>query len=176
MAAKKNPIVTIARKTWTKIAVQAAGHEREGGGLLVGRKTRLGNFIVEIEIGLTHVSANDSSVTYNKDEVAKARLAAYAAYAPQEPVGAWHSHPWPACCVAALTTQISDDWNDPQSDVNEMQDGEVELVVAAFPEPSYKLDVGDFMIQRKIGERICRAEAWMRVKMGKIVPCYVRLR
>lgn len=176
MADKNRIILTVLRPIWKKIAVQAAGHDREGGGLIVGRRTKKGNFIAEIELGLTHVAANDSQIHYSKDEVAKARQAAFAAYAPKEPIGAWHSHPWPSCCVEALTTQISDDWDDSESDVSEMQDGEIELVVSAFPSPSYKLDVNEFIIQKTIGDRTCRAEAWMRIKHGKIVPCSIRLK
>jgi proteasome lid subunit RPN8/RPN11 len=170
------PIVTIARSTWKKIATEAAGHEREGGGLLIGRRTSRGNFHVSVDIGLTHVQADESHVEYSRDEVAQARHAAYASYAPLEPVGAWHSHPWPECSLSALMTQISDDWDDPDSDVSEMQDGEIELVVSTFPTPAHKLDAGDFIIQRDLDGRTCRAEAWLRVKRGELVPCEVRVR
>ena len=176
MSEDRQPLVTIARAAWKDLVAQAAGHEREGGGLLIGKPTRYGNFQVLHVLGLTHAEADNDHIRYGTDEVARARLAAYDVYKPLEAVGEWHSHPWPAYNVDAIAPQITDDWDDPMSDVCAMLDGAIELIASTCPDPGYAIEDGEYRIGAKIGECIVRVEAWMRVAQGKIVPCTLKVR
>ena len=156
---------------------QATGHAREGGGLLIGRRVRRGGFHVVEEIGMTHAEASDSHIIYDKDEMARARKAAYDAYGPRlEPVGMWHTHPWPACSIEALTPQITllEDGID-CNDLEDMLIGDIEVICATFPDPGYKPRVSEFEIRRKLGGVWCRAEAWLRVN-GEAKPCRLKVR
>ena len=170
------PLVTLTRSAWRDIKTQAAGQDREGGGLLMGKRTRYGNFKVQHIVGLTHVVSNDGIVLYDEDEVAHARIAAYEMYKPLEPVGQWHSHPWPERSILALTNQITDDWDDPQSDVTAMLDGEVELVASIYPHTGHMLKSNEFNIRTRVAGRVICAEVWLRIRHGKIVPCRLTVR
>ena len=139
MKQDRQPLVTVARAAWKDLVAQAAGHDREGGGLLIGRPTRYGNFQVLHVIGLTHAEADDGHIRYGTDEVARARVAAYDVYKPLESIGEWHSHPWPACNVDAMANQITAEWDDPMSDACAMLDGAVELIASTYPDPGYWL-------------------------------------
>lgn len=169
-------LVTLTRAAWRSLVAQAAGHEREGGGLLIGRRTRYGNLQVTHATGLTHAEADDGHIRYGTDEVAKARTAAYEVFKPLEPVGAWHSHPWPARDILAIANQISDDWDDPESDVCEMLDGEVELIASTYPHGGKRLKNSEWRIGTRIDGRVVRVEAWLRVREGKIQPATLRVR
>lgn len=168
-------LVTLTPTVWRTLATQAAGHKREGGGLLIGRWVR-GHRGVHFlhEISLTHVAAEKSEVRYNRDELAHARKMAYATYGPAyEPVGAWHSHPWEACTANALLPQITTEGKD--CDLEDMLDGEVEVICVTFPDPGYQPDTSEFEVQRLVGGIYCRAEAWQRVG-DKARPCRIAVR
>lgn len=169
-------LVTLTRPAWRSLTAQAASHMREGGGLLIGQRTRYGNILVVRDVPLVHIESDDSHVAYDPNERALARATVDEAYKPHYVVGEWHSHPWPSCCAAALLPQISDDWNDKDADVCEMLDGEVELILSVFPEPSYKLNTSDTVLQRCIAKRVCRGEAWYREEWKRVKPCRIALR
>lgn len=169
-------LVTMTRSAWRSLVAQAAGHEREGGGLLIGKRTRYGNIQVMHATGLTHVEADDGHIRYVADEIAQARNAAWEIYKPLEPVGMWHTHPWPSRCFLAIANQISDDWDDPVSDVCEMLDGEVEVIASVYPPADGRLKDSEWRKGTLIAGKIVRAEAWLRVKEGKIEPCLFKVR
>lgn len=170
------PLVTIARPAWKVLVAQATGHMREGGGLLVGKKTRYGNFRVEHVLGMTHEWADEGHIGYRLEEISNAKFAAHEAYKPLGPIGAWHTHPWPSCNANALGPQISDDWDDPISDVSEMIDGEIEIIAVVFPWPGYWLNSSEYIISTRSAGMMCRAEPWLRERRGKIVPCKMGVR
>ena len=173
-------IVTLDRAVWRQLCLMSATSTRETGSLLIGRRTKRGNIFVAASIPLTHKRATDSNLYYDPDEVASARKAAWDEFGPKlEPVGGFHVHPWEACHHLALLNQISDDWDDPNSDVSDMLDNEIEFIISAFPDPHYKIEKlkgNDFILQATVSGKICRGEAWFRAKKGKIVPCEVRVR
>lgn len=171
------PLVTIARMAWRDLLAQACGHRREGGGLLIGRHTRYNNFIIERVTGMTHADATEDHVFYNHEEVAAARVSAFEVYKPLEPIGAWHTHPFSVCCKEALVPQISDDWNDPQSDVSDMLDGDIELILPIFAWPGYWLpSLGDMRVQSRLGNVLCYAEPWLRISRGRLLACRMKVR
>jgi len=172
----KPPLVTITRSAWRDLVAQATGHIREGGGLLVGSKTRYGNFCVEHVPGMTHEAADEGHIKYRLEEISNARFAAHEAYQPLTVIGMWHTHPWPICGADALSPQISDDWNAPISDVSEMIDGEIEIIAVTFPWPGFWLPHKDYIISTRSAEMMCRAEPWLRVKRGKVIPCRIQVR
>jgi hypothetical protein len=163
------PIVTITRSAWRELLAMALGHAREGGGLLIGRHTRQGNILVVRAIGVTHERATDSGILYDCDEMAKARVAAHTIYAPQEPVGEWHTHPHTCCNASALIPQCDED------DEKAILDGGVEVIVVTYPHPGYKQEPNDFLLQRYANDTVCRAEAWFK-DGDEAKPCEIRLR
>ncbi len=170
-------VVTLSRPVWRQLVVQATGHVREGGGLLIGKRTRYGNFRVYHEVSLTHEEASESHIRYNYDEVARARMAAYAAYGPSmETIGMWHTHPHEAVCPDALIPQLSTEGTD--NDMDEMQVGETEVICIVFPNPDFVLDMGkrEFLIQQVLGGIRCRAEAWLKTTQDDAKPCLIRVR
>ena len=169
-------LVTLTRAAWRSLIAQAAGHEREGGGLLVGKRTRYGNIQVAHATGLTHAEANDGRIRYGVDEIAQARKAAWEVYRPLEPIGAWHSHPWPERSVLAITNQITDDWDNPESDVEMMLDGEIELIASTYPHEGERLKDNEFRLGVRIAGRVVRIEAWLRVRKGKVIACPLKVR
>lgn len=177
-----NRLVTLTPAVFRSISVQAAGHAVEGGGLVVGRRVRGGGIHVYHDIALTHLEANDSYVRYDKDDVAHARKVAWDTYAPLEPVGAWHSHPYGSYCVETLVAQISDDWDDPESDVSEMLLGNIEIIAVTFPFPgSRPADwrppvAGEHEIQQRVGDRMIRLEAWCLEGEKDVRACRIRVR
>ena len=169
-------LVTLTRAAWKSLVAQAAGHEREGGGLLIGRRTRYGNLQVHHATGLTHIEASDGNIRYGPDEVAKARTAAHEVFRPLEPVGEWHSHPWPARDIMAIANQITDDWDNPASDVCMMMDGEVELIASTYPHSGKRLKNSEWRVGTRIDGRVVRVEGWLRVREGKVQACTIRVR
>jgi hypothetical protein len=126
--------------------------------------------------GLTHAEADDGHIRYGVDEIAQARTAAWDVYKPLEPVGAWHSHPWPSRCFLAIANQITDDWGDPVSDVEQMLDGEIELIASTYPRAADLLVDSEWRKGTVIAGKVVRVEAWLRVKEGKIEPCLLKVR
>ena len=169
-------LVTMTRAAWRSLVAQAAGHEREGGGLLIGKRTRYGNMQVMHATGLTHAEADGGHIRYGVDETAQARKAAWEVYKPLEPVGEWHSHPWPERSILAISTQITDDWGNPVSDVEMMLDGEIELIASTYPKVDDRLKDNEFCVGALVAGRVVRVEAWLRVKYGKIEPCPFKVR
>lgn len=173
---KDAPLVTLHPAVWRRLVAQATGHAREGGGLLIGRRVRGGGFHVLEEIGMTHVDASDAHIHYEKDEMARARKAAYDAYGPKlEPIGMWHTHPWASCSVKALSMQITLVEDGPGNDLEDMLVDDIEVICSTFPDPGYKPRVSEFEIRRKLGGVWCRAEAWLRVN-GEAKPCRLQVR
>ena len=171
---KKPPLVTITPAVWRALVVQATAHEREGGGMLVGRAVRGGGIHVVHEVGMTHIRADDSSVIYDAEEVSRARFMVHEAHGPRyNPVGRWHSHPWPACNADALLPQITQGFDG--ADFEDMLVGDLELICSTFPDPGYVPKHSEFEVQRKLGGTYCRAEIWLR-KNGKPIPCPVTVR
>ena len=171
----KHKLVTLTRAAWKDLIANACGHAREGGGVLLGDLTRYGNYLVKHVTVMMHAAASKSHVRYNPEERIKARRVASEAF--ELPIlGEWHTHPWPAYDVDAIAPQISDDWSDPNSDVREMEDGELEVIVATFPSPGYKIKSGEYRIMAKVGDIRAGVEAWLRVKQGEVEPCGIKVR
>lgn len=165
------PHVTLTRPAWRSIAVQAAGHSREAGGLLIGRQTRLGTYVVHLDVALAHIESKKDQVRYDHDEVAKARGAAYAVHGPYlEPIGGWHTHPWPELTMESLLPQISDE------DVESMQLGELELVVSTVPVSGIKRTQTEYNVIRVIRDVVCRGEAYLKILDNEAVPCTISVR
>ena len=163
--------VTLTRAVWRSIAVQAAGHSREAGGILVGRQTRMGTYKVSYDVALAHIESNKNQVRYDHDEVAKARGSAYAVYGPKlEPIGGWHTHPWSELTMESLLPQISDE------DVEEMQLGDIELVVSTVPECGIKRTPSEYCLVRVIKDVVCRGEAYLKTTAVEAVPCTISVR
>jgi hypothetical protein len=178
---KRQPLVQLTPACWRVIAAEAAGAHREFGGLLLGTRTRQGNFRVHLHVALAHEEATSNKVLYDVAEETHARAMADEVYGPRwQVVGAWHVHPYETCCRGALLPQISDDWDDEESDVNAMYLGEVELIVSAFQAPEYTrrvLQANEYTLQRLVADRVCRGEAWYRVRgRRKVIPCRVKVR
>jgi len=172
----KAPLVTLTRSAWRDLVAQAAGHEREGGGLLVGARTRYGNFRVSHVTALAHMWASGDNVEYDDNEVARARLAAHEMWGPLEPVGQWHTHPWPSRCLLALANQITDDWDEEVSDVACMLDGEVELIASVYPHDGKMLEDSEWRKRTRIAGRVVCVEVWLRVRYGEVRPCRLCVR
>ena len=165
------PHITLKRAAWRSIALQAAGHSREAGGLLVGRRTRLGTLVVHLDVALAHIESNKDQVKYDYDEVAKAREAVYSVHGPYlEPVGGWHTHPWPELTMESLLSQISDE------DVEEMQHGDIELIVSTIPRSTTKRTSTEFSVVRVISDVVCRGEAYLKVSDDEAAPCTISIR
>lgn len=170
----KAPLVTLSPSVWRRLVAQATGHAREGGGLLIGKRVRGKGFHVIEEVSMTHAWANEDTLHYEKDEIARARKMAYEMYGPTyEPIGAWHTHPWKACTASALLPQITTEGD--EADLYEMLKDEIEVICATFPDPGYKPRVSEFEIRKKLGGIWCRAEAWLRVN-GEAKPCRLTVR
>jgi hypothetical protein len=168
------PLVVIKRTLWNELSRIAVTATRETGGIVVGRRTRVGSIHCHHQIPLSHKWANEDQVVYEKDEVARARLMAYKMYGPKlEVLAGWHTHPFDEKCTAALVPQISDD------DLDEIQEGDAELIIVTFPHtkptPDWSPRSGDMILHRRVGPMVARCEPWKKVK-GKAVPCRVALR
>ncbi len=116
-----------------------------------------------------------NGVWYVNGDAAKLEAALLKQYAPLEVIGKCHSHPYPEACVAALLPQLSD------TDEFTTALGTVEMIVTVFPKPT-DVDVvailskpDEFWIKRFCGNLCCRAEAWLRVRKGKIIPCAIKV-
>lgn len=171
------PKVFFGREVWRQIVAQSAGMCREAGGMLLGTWTRYHNIRVRRQVGLAHAASDEDRVIYDENEAEHARAMADEMYGPHDHViGEWHVHPYTACTVEALLPQISDDWEDSNSDVSEMRNREVELIMASFPAPDYVVPAtGGMIMQRVVAQRVCRGEVWYCVQHGTIRPCHVAL-
>lgn len=165
------PHVTLTRNVWRSLVVQAAGHSREAGGIIIGRRTRAGTYLVEHDVALAHIESDKDHVRYDSDEVAKARQAAYHVYGPKlEPLGGWHVHPWgPTLNINALLPQLSDD------DVEHMMMGEIELIVATTS-AEFPRQECDFSLVRTVGDVICKAEVSLKKTEKEIISCTISVR
>lgn len=165
------PHVTITRSAWRSIATQAAGHAREAGGLIIGKQTRMGTYIIENDVALAHIESTKSQVRYDRDEIDRARAAAYSTYGPAlEPLGGWHTHPWPVLSMEAILPQLSD------VDVEMMSIRDLELIVVTFPVTPVKRVPSEFAVSRKVGSVHCRGEIYLKVNDVEAVPCTMSLR
>lgn len=160
---QRPPSVTIRQLVWQDVCTFCAGSVREGGGLLIGHRTKRG-VIITASVALTHRRASKNRVDYDYDEVHNAKLAAYDRYKPDECLGAFHLHPWRVCTAEALLPQISED------DENEMLVGDYELIVSTFAWPGYWPRRSEFSIQSQLVGLVCRAECWLKLKT-KVTPC-----
>ena len=161
------PLVTLTNRVWKALSTQAAGHMKEAGGLLIGRKTRCGTYLVSADIALAREWSDSSQLFYADDEVERTRQAANESFKPLCVVGEWHTHPWENAHPGALRIQIS------AFDKKEMLEGELELVIATIPSKYNNARLANYRISRIVGERICRAEAHVKTD-GKVHVCKIQ--
>lgn len=169
------PLVVVYRKLWGEIAIQAASASREFGGIIIGRRTRVGSIHCVHQVPLAHTRATTWQVRYDNDEVARARKVAFDVWREKglEPIGGWHSHPFEVVCAEALMPQLSDE------DLKEMQEGDIELVAVNFPHrppsPDWTQKSLDMLLYKKVGGVDVRLEPWLK-RNGEEVPCRITLR
>jgi len=163
-----SPILSLTREAWRHFLAMSLGHVREGGGLLIGHRNRLGNYHVEHVIGMTHARASNGYIQYEPDEVARAKRAAYLVYSPLEPIGEWHTHPFKQSCREAFEPLMSD------LDFEAMLEEDLELIASIFPDPGYRCRPDSFILQECLGDLVCRAEAWLR-RRNRPVRCQMRI-
>jgi len=131
----------------------------------------MGTYIVSEDVSMAHITSNDHQVIYDHDEIAEARAAAYVTYGPRlEPLGGWHTHPWKVMSVEAIMPQMSDD------DADMMQVGDIELIIASFPSPDYKVPTNEYSICRRVGTRCTKGEVYLKVAEKQVVPCTLVVR
>ena len=165
---KQLPIVWLSNHVLGRLVAQSTGAAGEGGGLLIGRRNRAGNFEIVEELSLRHFKATQWHIWYDKEEMAAARVAAYNTYGPcYEPVGGWHVHPWKACTAEALVPAITED------DIGCMFKNEIEMPCITFPDPGYS-EPTEHQLWEMANGKACRIEAWFKISRGKALPCRMR--
>ena len=173
----RTPLVTLARPAWrTLVETTTKEPDKEVFGYLVGRYTRVGarvhHVVMEKAKNLTN---SDEHIWYSNGDAAKMEVALLQKYAPLEVIGKCHSHVYPEIVHVALMPQLSGD------DELTTALGTVEVIAAVFKKPA-DVDLlavlrkpDEFWIKRYRDGLCCRAEAWLRVRKGKIVPCLIKV-
>lgn len=164
------PLVTLTKRVWKAISTQAAGHMKEAGGLLIGRKTRCGTYLVSADIALAREWSDSNQLFYADEEVERTRQAANEGFKPLYVVGEWHTHPWTNANPGALGIQIS------KIDKKMMLEGELELIISTIPsKDNGNSRLTNYRISHIVGERICRAEAHVKTE-DKVHVCKLQTR
>jgi len=171
------PLVTLTRHAWrTLVKASTDAPDREIFGYLVGRYTRVGARVHHVYMVKDENLTNDNEyIWYADEDAAKIEAALLKKYAPLEVIGKCHSHVYPELVHVTLMTQLSGE------DELTTAFGTIEVIATVFKKPTdpdflavlHKSD--EFWVKRYQGSLCCRAEAWLRVRKGKIVPCAIKV-
>lgn len=170
MPRRKRPKVTFGRAVLRTICETAAANPTECVGMLVGRRTGPERWRIDHMIMIAHCFATEDEVHYYREDVDAARVTAVELHAPNEGVGVWHSHPWESAQAVCVAPQLDD------TDKRNIVPGDLEVIAVAFDKLGFRLSTGDYVLQRSVGCRTVRVEAYWKSETKRVYPCEVCVR
>ncbi len=165
----REPLVTISRPAWKELIALSLASDVERGGYAIGKRTWAGYRVTALMESLAK-ERSSSGIEITDDYAKRVEPTIPEIYAPCERIGYWHTHPWKEMSSDAIMPQITDD------DKRTTADGEIEIICPTFARPDdFSLKPNEYIVQRVVGEMVCRVEAWLR-KGKEFKPCLVKVR